>query len=160
MIIRKLNRLTLPFLAAICVGCGGGSDNPLEDTTDFGDDSASGQVGDCVASTGTEADLVGTWDLAAIEGVSEDTPINGPLTFYSTGTYDFTFQIDTPDYFANYTNETGSYSYTESESVLATNGAFSTIFSPEFEIQFCNDNTQFTYTDDATDGRRYTYVKQ
>ncbi len=153
MLIRIYNLSILFVVAFSCLSCGG-------DETDFGDDNADGRVGACVESDGTDDDLVGTWDLSAIQGVPDDVSINGPLEFFSTGTYDFTAQVDTPDYFVNYQNQSGSYSYTNSENLLATTGAFATIFSNEITIQFCNDNSQFTFLDANTDGRRHTYVKR
>lgn len=163
--IKKIAGISfLPFVAAICVSCGGDSASDLisdlEDQVDFGDDSASGRVGVCIVSAGTADDLIGVWDLAAIQGVSESVSINGPLEFFGSGTYNFTAQVDTPDYFINYQNQVGSYSFTDSSNTLATTGAFSTIFSTEITIEFCNGNSQFTFLDTATDGRRHTYVKQ
>lgn len=156
--IRKLTRISvLPLIAAVCVSCGGGDSG---DDTDYGDDSANGRVGTCVVSAGTADNLIGTWDLAAIQGVSESVSINGPLEFFGSGTYDFTAQVDTAEYFVNYQNRTGSYSFTDGSNVLATTGAFSEIFSSEITIEFCNGNSQFTFLDTATDGRRHTYVKQ
>ena len=139
--------LFLSFTFILACGSGGSDEATITD----------GTVGACVASTGTADDIVGNWELGAIEGVPSTVDINGPLVFSSTGSYDFTAQVDTETLFLNYSGRVGSYSFTNEGSLLEVNGVMGDIFGTQISVTFCNDNTQFTFLDST--GVRFTYTR-
>ena len=147
-----LHLLFVLCISIVVCGCGGSDEVIIG-----GDPNADGTVGACVASTGTSEDIVGNWELGAIEGVPSTVDINGPLVFSSTGSYDFTAQVDTEALLLNYTGRTGAYSFTNESSLLEVNGVMGDIFGTQLSVTFCNDNTQFSF--ESNIGRRYTYVR-
>ena len=142
MLKNGLNSLSCAFFILFFVTACGSDDSGVSNNT-------------CESENASSGDIVGSWILSSIDGVTDVEFLDGSLTFSTDSSYEWDFFIVSPDFKAN---ESGAGTYNFDGTTLTKDQSFIAHISADtVTLSFCNQKNTFSFEDDL--GDRYTYVR-